>query len=233
VTWLPFLLLRRLFRRLQRQSPKLAVGCLVVFLLWIVLPMLASILVGFQMSFEMLGNETPGSGEMPTHDPRAAIALISVMLLALYNLVAAPVIGLLIRRAVSREREFLADADAALLTRYPPGLARALTKLGAAGNASLETDPSMAHVWILDPRPEGRLPWLRIWSMHPALDERIDRLFRMGGTTSSMLETAAADGARYSDSRGESIGSRAAPRTLLQPWEEGSRPVRRGPARSG
>jgi heat shock protein HtpX len=232
VTWLPFLLLRRLFRRLQRQSPKLAMGCLVVFLIWIVLPMLASILIGLEMSFEMLGSEAAGSGEMPRHDPRAAIALISVMLLALYNLVAAPVIGLLIRRAVSREREFLADANAALLTRYPPGLARALTKLGAGGNASLEADPSVAHVWIMDPRPDSPLAWLRIWSVHPALDERIQRLSRMGGTTPSMLEKAAADGARYSDSLGESTRSGGASPTLVQTWQEGARPIRRDPARS-
>jgi heat shock protein HtpX len=200
VMWLPYLILRRVFRAMNRLSPKLAAGFLVGFLLWIVLPMLVLIFIGFGLGFEMMLTREAGPDGTSVGGLMEGLALIALMLVGVYTLIGGPVIGLLLRRAVSRERAFLADADAALLTRYPPGLACALTKIGSAGNASVDAEPSIAHLWIVDPRAGSRSPWLRFLSMHPALDERIETLSRMGKTTPSMLEKAAMDGARYSRS---------------------------------
>jgi heat shock protein HtpX len=76
--------------------------------------------------------------------PLAGIILAALLLLT-FALVAAPILCLLIYRAISRSREFLADADAALLTRHPAGLAQALEKMGAAGNARMPVSRALAR----------------------------------------------------------------------------------------
>jgi heat shock protein HtpX len=195
--WLPYLILRRAYRVIHRSNPKIAVGCLILVGLWIGGPIAFSIVAGFELGVEMMRGAGPASTGVADGNPMIGVALIATMSIALYAFLGAPVLGLLIHRAVSREREHLADADAALLTRYPPGLARALTKIGVAGNATLDTEPSIAHLWIADPlsRGEGRRPGL--WSLHPPIGERIAILSRMGGTDPAMLEKAEADGLRY------------------------------------
>jgi heat shock protein HtpX len=202
VLWLPYLILRRLFRALSRSNSKLGTGCMIAFLLWFGLPIVYVVVAGLWIAIEMMtGSGASGTVVAGTNayseNPMEGLVLLGAMLLALYAFVGGPLIALLIRRAVSREREFLADADAALLTRYPPGLARALTKIGTADNATLNTEPSIAHLWIVDPLPGGRRPWSEIWGIHPSLDERIETLSRMGGTTPPMLEEAAAEAAQY------------------------------------
>src|SRR5688572_31318315 len=62
----------------------------------------------------------------------------------------APIVALAIRQAVSRQREFLADADAALLTRDPEGLAQALRKIGAAIGQPLLVREANVHLYIVD-----------------------------------------------------------------------------------
>ena len=97
-------------------------------------------------------------------------------------LILAPIFGQLIRLAVSRNREFLADAQGAMLTRYPPGLIAALTKLQSAPTAMRSANNATAHLWLNQPsRLEGeRLGTLeRLFSTHPPLAERIRRLEEM------------------------------------------------------
>jgi heat shock protein HtpX len=104
---------------------------------------------------------------------------IHALLAPLYALVVAPILALLIRQGVSRQREFLADADAALLTRDPAGLASALIKIGHARGERLSVGEGSVHLYIVDPEGEGSLlHWL--FPSHPPLEQRIQLLARMG-----------------------------------------------------
>ena len=110
----------------------------------------------------------------------AASALIFAAGLVL--LVLAPIFGQLIRLAVSRNREYLADAQGAMLTRYPPGLIAALKKLQAAPTAMHSANNATGHLWLNQPsRIEGeRLGTMeRLFSTHPPLSDRIRRLEEM------------------------------------------------------
>jgi heat shock protein HtpX len=97
-------------------------------------------------------------------------------------LILAPIFGQLIRLAVSRNREFLADAEGAMLTRYPPGLISALKRLQTAPTAMRSANNATAHLWLNQPsRLEGEKlgPMERLFSTHPPLSERIRRLEEM------------------------------------------------------
>ena len=108
-------------------------------------------------------------------------AIIFAVGLAL--LVLAPIIGQIVRLAVSRQREFLADAQGALLTRYPPGLASALRKIGAASGIPMHSaNNATAHLWLNQPsriQGEGMGPLEKLFSTHPPIEERIRRLEEM------------------------------------------------------
>lgn len=98
-------------------------------------------------------------------------------------LILAPIFAQIIRFAVSRQREFLADAQGAMLTRYPPGLASALRKIEAASGIPMRSaNNATAHLWLNQPsRLEGqRMGSLeRLFSTHPPIQERIKRLEEM------------------------------------------------------
>jgi heat shock protein HtpX len=97
-------------------------------------------------------------------------------------LAVAPLAGQVIKLAVSRNREFLADAQGAILTRYPPGLAAALRKIAASPTAMRSANNATAHLWLNQPsRIEGeRMGTLeRLFSTHPPIAERIRRLEEM------------------------------------------------------
>jgi heat shock protein HtpX len=103
---------------------------------------------------------------------------IHAMLAPIYAVLVAPIVALVIRQAVSRQREFLADADAALLTRDPEGLANALAKIGAAGRQQLRASEASAHLYFVDPHGTSLLH--RIFPSHPPIEQRIALLARMG-----------------------------------------------------
>jgi heat shock protein HtpX len=104
------------------------------------------------------------------------------MILALVAAILAPVTATLLQLAVSRKREFLADADGALLTRYPEGLASALERI-AADNDKLEAaSVATAHLYIENPFKSGvkRNSWfVGLFSTHPPIEERIKILRSM------------------------------------------------------
>ena len=106
-----------------------------------------------------------------------------VFAIGLVLLVLAPIIGQIIRLAVSRQREFLADAQGALLTRYPPGLASALRKIGAASAIPMRSaNNATAHLWLSQPsriQGEGMGPLEKLFNTHPPIEERIRRLEEM------------------------------------------------------
>lgn len=90
----------------------------------------------------------------------------------------APFVATLIQLAISRKREYLADATGALTTRYPEGLARALKKIEIHGSAMKRQNSSTAHFFFANPLKKGSLSGL--FSTHPPIDERIKRLNEMG-----------------------------------------------------
>ena len=102
--------------------------------------------------------------------------------IGLLLLIVAPIAGQIIKLAVSREREYLADAQGAMLTRYPPGLASALRKIAAAPHAMRSANNATAHLWLDQPSriPGDQTSTLeRLFSTHPPIADRIRRLEEM------------------------------------------------------
>jgi heat shock protein HtpX len=113
-----------------------------------------------------------GGGERDRNaGPLVAIAAILAVILA-------PIAATLIELAISRKREFLADASGALLTRYPEGLESALRKLGSYQAPMLRASTTTAHMFITNPfgaHPAGA--WIqKIFSTHPPIEDRIEAL---------------------------------------------------------
>jgi len=102
------------------------------------------------------------------------------MILAIVGIILAPIAAKLIQLAVSRRREFLADASSALLTRYPEGLASALGKLGSYTAPMKSANLATAHLFIGDPfgiKSGGSAGWIeRLFSTHPPIPDRIKAL---------------------------------------------------------
>jgi heat shock protein HtpX len=105
-----------------------------------------------------------------------------ILIVAIVAMILAPLGAQLIRFAVSRRREYLADADGALLSRYPPGLAAALRKIAAAPNQMRVANNATAHLWFSQPSRavgEGHSRIERLFSTHPPIEERIRILEEM------------------------------------------------------
>lgn len=103
-----------------------------------------------------------------------------VMVFGLVAMLIAPLVASLVQLAVSRQREYLADATSAMTTRHPDALARALLKLEAYGRPMQRQNTSMAHLWIADPLKPGVID--RLFATHPPIEERVRRLQEMGRT---------------------------------------------------
>jgi heat shock protein HtpX len=107
---------------------------------------------------------------------------IVLLVVGILLMILAPIAGQVIKLAVSRNREYLADAQGALLTRYPPGLISALRKIGASPTAMRSANNATAHLWLSQP---SRLPGEsstrleRLFSTHPPIEDRIRRLEEM------------------------------------------------------
>lgn len=91
----------------------------------------------------------------------------------------APLVATMIQLAISRQREYLADATGALSTRYPEGLASALEKISQGGSAVRRQNTSTAHLFFANPLSKGAIAGL--FSTHPPIEERIKRLRGMIG----------------------------------------------------
>lgn len=98
-------------------------------------------------------------------------------------LILAPIVGQIIKLAVSRNREYLADAQGAMLTRYPPGLIGALRKIEAGSTIPMHSaNNATAHLWLNQPsriEGEGMGPLERLFQTHPPIADRIRRLEEM------------------------------------------------------
>ena len=100
-----------------------------------------------------------------------------LLIFGIVVLILSPIIGNLIKLAVSRRREYLADASGALLTRYPEGLARALEKIRDAQMPMNFVSAATSHLWISAPTSETFLTRLSgLLATHPPINDRITRL---------------------------------------------------------
>ena len=96
------------------------------------------------------------------------------MILALILAILAPLAAILIQLAISRKREFLADAEGALLTRYPDGLARALEKISHDAEPLEVANKATAHLYFANPLKGGVVS--KLFSTHPPIEERVRAL---------------------------------------------------------
>jgi heat shock protein HtpX len=100
------------------------------------------------------------------------------LVLGIIAAILAPIVATMIQLAVSRQREYLADATGALTTRYPEGLASALEKIKQTGSVARRQNTATAHLFFVNPLKGHSLASL--FSTHPPIDERIKRLRSMG-----------------------------------------------------
>jgi heat shock protein HtpX len=100
-------------------------------------------------------------------------------ILGIVAAILAPLVATLIQLAVSRQREYLADATGALTTRYPEGLASALQKIKQTGSVARHQNTATAHMFFVNPLKAHTLSSL--FSTHPPIDDRIARLQQMEG----------------------------------------------------
>lgn len=102
-----------------------------------------------------------------------------VLVVGIVAAIIAPIVALVVQLAVSRQREYLADATGAMTTRHPEGLASALEKLQNVSTATKRQNSSTAHLFFANPLKKGTLA--NLFSTHPPLEERIARLRGMEG----------------------------------------------------
>lgn len=99
--------------------------------------------------------------------------------IAIVLAVLAPIVAILMKLALSRQREYLADANGALLTRYPDGLASALEKLSKDKEPLEAANKATAHLYIINPLREHRSKLNELFLTHPPIEKRIKRLRAM------------------------------------------------------
>lgn len=133
---------------------------MVAFALTVVISLLADIIL--RTTIFSNSDETP---------PAAYLAGIAAAILA-------PMVALLIQSAISRQREYLADATGALTTRYPEALASALEKISQNGSTMKKQNTSTAHLFFANPLKKNSIS--SMFSTHPPVEERIARLRKMG-----------------------------------------------------
>ncbi len=121
-----------------------------------------------------------GGGRRKSSKDSGYLGLI-LLVLGIVSAILAPIAAKMIHLAISRKREFLADADGALLTRYPEGLASALEKIASDPNPLKVASNSTSHLYIANPfKGEQSQNWItKLFSTHPPAEERIKILRQM------------------------------------------------------
>ncbi len=113
-----------------------------------------------------------------------------MMIVAIVFAILAPLIAMFIQLAISRRREYLADANGALLTRYPPGLASALEKIGGDTHQLRRANKATAHLYTAQPLSKEKgsrnRRTNRLFDTHPPIEERVKRLRTMAGDFQEM-----------------------------------------------
>lgn len=132
----------------------------------IMLASIISIISDFFLRISFWGGDDEDSGSNPIF-----------MIIGIASAFIAPIVALILQMAVSRRREYLADASAALLTRYPTGLASALTKIADYKQPMRHASTATAHLFISNPLKAKTLA--NLFSTHPPIADRIARLNTM------------------------------------------------------
>jgi heat shock protein HtpX len=139
----------------------------------VILVGLAALMADFALRLTLFG-----AGRRSSNRERGGgAAVVIIYAIALVAVILTPIAAQLIRFAISRQREFLADASGALLTRYPEGLARALEKISADPDPLEVANKATAHLYINNPLHEHKSFLNSLFSTHPPVEERI-RLLR-------------------------------------------------------
>ena len=133
----------------------------------VVLVGFVAILAGFFRRWSFFGG-----GRRANRDGGQLATILFIVALVLSIL--APIAAMLIQLAISRKREYLADADGALLTRYPEGLARALEKISADPTPMQHANQATAHLFIDNPFKGKKVS--NLFQTHPPIAERVKRL---------------------------------------------------------
>lgn len=142
--------------------------------------MLATVLVGLTtlLSDFILRSMWYGGGRRRSE--KGGGAQLAIIVIGLLFAILAPLVGQLIKLAISRQREFLADANAAVLTRYPPALASALEKIKKDPDPLVDkANKATAHLFISTPFRNSKGFVTNLFSTHPPIDERVERLRAM------------------------------------------------------
>lgn len=113
-----------------------------------------------------------GSDDSPPHPIFLVLGVVAALL--------APFVAILVQAAISRQREFLADASGALTTRDPEALATALEKLGSTGTGMKRQNSSTAHLFFASPLKGASIS--KLFSTHPPIEDRVARLRAMGSS---------------------------------------------------
>lgn len=114
-----------------------------------------------------------GGGRRKSDGENNQLQMILFILAIVFSILA-PIAAMLMQMAISRKREFLADADGALLTRYPEGLARALEKISSDSEPLEAANRATAHLYIINPFKGKKAA--KLFMTHPPIDERIKAL---------------------------------------------------------
>ncbi len=120
-----------------------------------------------------------GGGRRRSREKSGGNAAAIFVVVALVLAILSPIVAQLLRLAISRKREFLADANGALLTRYPPGLASALRKLASDREPLEAANKATAHLYTVNPLKDIKGRVNKLFSTHPPIEERIAALEKM------------------------------------------------------
>ena len=142
---------------------------MIVFGLVVAIGFIADLFLRFAFFGGGRGNDRNGGGG---GNPIVIVFGIAAMIVA-------PLVAAGVQAAISRQREYLADATSAMTTRNPDALASALEKLGQYGRPMQKQNSSMAHLWISDPTKPGFMS--KLFSTHPPIEDRVARLHKIGG----------------------------------------------------
>jgi heat shock protein HtpX len=140
----------------------------------VVLAGMISILANIMARFMLFG----GRGRRSTKSGGGILMLV-LLIVGIVFILLSPLVATVIRMALSRNREYLADSTGALITRYPPGLASALRKI--KDNSQVRTaNSATAHLFINNPLGrDSKVMFKSLFNSHPPIEERIERLEKM------------------------------------------------------
>ncbi|NUM25541.1 MAG: M48 family metalloprotease [Candidatus Buchananbacteria bacterium] len=139
----------------------------------IVLVGLLALLSDWFLRIQLFGSRRDSDNN---HNGQLQIILIVI---GVVLLIISPILAKIIQLAISRKREFLADASGALITRYPEGLAKALEKIDGESMSIRRANNATAHLYIASPFGRTKHMMSKLFATHPPIEERVTALRKM------------------------------------------------------